>query len=46
MTLDALSALLIVRRTPMRAHTQLMELFILCGAVYFLWEAARGFGWP
>lgn len=35
----------IVRRTPVRVHTRLMEVFILCGAVYFLWEAARGFGW-
>lgn len=33
----------IVRRTPVRVHTWLMEVLILCGAVYFLWEAARGF---
>lgn len=35
----------IVRRTPIRVHTQFMEAFILCGAVFFLWKAAQGFGW-
>ena len=35
----------IVRRTPIRIHTRFMEIFILCGAIYFLREAARGFGW-
>jgi len=35
----------IVRRTPIRLHTQFMEFFILCGAAFFLWQAAREFGW-
>jgi uncharacterized membrane protein YfcA len=35
----------IVRRTPIRVHMRFMEIFILCGAVYFLWQAALGFGW-
>lgn len=35
----------IVRRTSIRVHTHFMEVFILCGAIYFLWEAMRGFGW-
>lgn len=35
----------IVTRTPVRIHTTFMEVFILCGAVYFLWSAATGFGW-
>jgi uncharacterized membrane protein YfcA len=34
----------IVRRTPIRVHTRLMEVFILCGAAYFIWKAAEGFG--
>lgn len=35
----------VVRRTPIRLHTRFMEVFILCGAAYFLWEAGQGFGW-
>ncbi len=35
----------IVRNTPIRVHTHLMETLVLAGSVYFLWEAARGFGW-
>ena len=35
----------IVRNTPIRVHTLYMELFILAGASYFLWQAALGFGW-
>lgn len=35
----------IVRRTPLRIHTRFMEVFILCGAAYFLWKAAQGFSW-
>ena len=35
----------IVTNTPIRIHTRLMEAFVLCGAVYFLWKAAAGFGW-
>ncbi len=35
----------IVRHTPIRIHTAFMELFILCGASYFLWQAAAGLGW-
>lgn len=35
----------IVRNTPIRVHTLYMELFILGGACYFLWQAAAGFGW-
>jgi uncharacterized membrane protein YfcA len=35
----------IVRRTPIRIHTHFMEMIILCGAFYFLWQSALGFGW-
>ncbi len=35
----------IVRATPIRVHTLYMEVFILCGAAYFLFEAASAFGW-
>lgn len=35
----------IVRRTPIRVHTGFMEVLVLCGATYFVWEASRGFGW-
>jgi uncharacterized membrane protein YfcA len=35
----------IVRRTPIRVHTLYMEGLVLCGAAYFLWQAAAGFGW-
>ena len=35
----------IVTSTPIRVHTLFMEVFVLCGAVYFLWKAATGFGW-
>lgn len=35
----------IVRRTPIRIHTRFMEVFILCGAAYFLWKSAEGFAW-
>ena len=35
----------IVRRTPLRIHNRFMEVFILCGAAYFLWIAAGHFGW-
>ncbi len=33
----------IVRRTSIRVHTAYMETFIICGACYFLWQAAMGF---
>ena len=33
----------IVRRTPIRIHTLYMEGLVLCGALYFLWNAAVGF---
>ena len=32
----------IVTDTPIRIHTLLMEGFILCGAMYFLWKAGQG----
>ncbi len=35
----------IVTRTPIRIHTAFMEVFILCGAAYFLWRAMSGLGW-
>lgn len=35
----------IVTNTPVRIHTALMEVFLLCGAIYFLCMAAEGFGW-
>lgn len=35
----------IVRNTPLRIHSLLMEALILCGAMYFLWVAAGQFGW-
>lgn len=35
----------IVTSTPVRIHTVFMEGFLLCGAGYFLWKAAVGFGW-
>ena len=35
----------IVTHTPIRIHTAFMEVFILCGAVYFIWQAAGGLGW-
>ena len=35
----------IVTNTPIRLHTAFMEIFILCGAGYFLWQAAVGLGW-
>lgn len=34
----------IVRNTPIRVHTAFLEVLILCGAAYFLWRAASGFG--
>jgi len=34
----------IVRNTPLRIHSLFMEGFILCGAAYFLWVAAKQFG--
>lgn len=33
----------LVTRTPLRLHTALMEVLILGGACYFLWQAWRGF---
>lgn len=35
----------IVRNTPLRIHSLFMEGFIICGALYFLWTAAKAFGW-
>lgn len=35
----------IVTNTSIRVHTVFMEAFVLCGAAYFLWMAATGFGW-
>ncbi len=35
----------IVRSTPLRIHNLFMEGFIVCGAAYFLWEAAGQIGW-
>ncbi len=35
----------IVRNTPIRVHTLFLEVLIFCGAGYFLWKAATGFGW-
>jgi uncharacterized membrane protein YfcA len=35
----------IVRNTPIRVHTRFLEVLVLCGAGYFLWKAATGFGW-
>jgi hypothetical protein len=35
----------ILRNTPIRIHTLFLEALILCGAAYFLWKAASGFGW-
>ena len=35
----------IVTHTPIRLHTAFLEVFILCGAGYFLWRAATGLGW-
>ena len=35
----------IVCRTPLRIHSLFMEAFILIGAGYFLWIAAREYGW-
>ena len=35
----------IVRNTPIRVHTLFLETLIFCGAGYFLWQAATGFGW-
>ncbi len=35
----------IVTNTPIRVHTAFLEVFILCGAGYFLWRAAEGLGW-
>lgn len=32
----------IIRNTPIRIHTVYVEAFILCGAAYFLWQAATG----
>jgi len=31
----------IVRNTPIRLHTQLVEALIICGGIFFLWQ---GFG--
>jgi hypothetical protein len=35
----------ILRNTGVRVHTLFLEALILCGAAYFLWKAATGFGW-
>ena len=35
----------IVRNTPIRIHTLFLETLVLCGASYFLWQGATGFGW-
>ncbi len=35
----------ILRNTAVRVHTLFLEALILCGAGYFLWKAATGFGW-
>ena len=35
----------IVRSTPLRIHKVFMETLILCGGLYFLYEAAREFQW-
>ncbi len=35
----------ILRNTGVRVHTLFLEALILCGAGYFLWKAATGFGW-
>ncbi len=35
----------LLRRSPIRVHTLILETLILCGAAYFLWQAATGFGW-
>ncbi|MEQ8355786.1 MAG: sulfite exporter TauE/SafE family protein [Kiloniellaceae bacterium] len=34
----------IVRSTSLRVHSLFMEALILCGAAYFLWKFAEGFG--
>lgn len=35
----------IVRNTPLRVHSAFMEAFIVCGGLFFLYEASKGFGW-
>ncbi len=35
----------IVRSTPLRIHKVFMEVLILCGGLYFLYEALREFQW-
>lgn len=35
----------IVRRTPIRIHTGLIEAIILAGGCYFIWNASRSLGW-
>ena len=34
----------IVTHTPVRIHTVVLEVLIVCGGGYFLWKAARAFG--
>jgi len=35
----------IVRHTPLRVHTGLIEAIIFAGGCYFIWQASRGLGW-